>query len=49
MTTDEKLENLEKRVAWNRKHLRIVFIIALIALLMISGHFVLHALGKLPH
>lgn len=47
--TDQKLMELEKQIKWNKKHLRIVFLISSLALLMISGHFVLHYTGNLPH
>lgn len=46
---EEKLIELEKKIKWNKRHLRIVFIISTLALLMIVGHFILHATGKLPH
>ena len=46
---DDRINKLEQQVKWNRKHLRIVFIISSIAFLMIAGHFVLHATGRLPH
>ncbi|MCI5055266.1 MAG: hypothetical protein MRY83_04105 [Flavobacteriales bacterium] len=46
---EQKLNELESRIKWNKKHLRIVFIISVIALLAIAGHFYLHATGKLPH
>lgn len=42
-------KSLDERVSWNRKHLRIVFIISVINFLALAGHFYLHATGKLPH
>ena len=44
---EERLIELEKKIKWNKRHLRIVFIISSIALLMITGHFILHGLGRL--
>ncbi len=49
MNQEEKIKELDERAAWNKKHLRIVFIMSSISLLMIVGHFILHATGKLPH
>lgn len=46
---EEQMNTLEKQVKWNKRHLRIVFIISSIALLMIVGHFILHFTGRLPH
>ena len=46
---EERINQLEKKIKWNRKHLRIVFIISTTALVMIVGHFILHATGRLPH
>ena len=44
---EEKFKELEQKVKWNKKHLRIVFIMSTVSLLMITGHFILHGLGKL--
>ncbi len=49
MNSEEKFNELEKRVTWNKKHLRIVFILTVINILALAGHFYLHASGKLPH
>ncbi len=49
MDQNQKNQELEKKVNWNKRHLRITFIIAVISFLMISGHFYLHFTGKLPH
>jgi len=46
---NEELKDLDKRVSWNKKHLRIVFILSVVNLLMLIGHFILHAMGRLPH
>ena len=49
MNTEEKLKELDARVSWNRKHLRIVFILATVTFLALAGHFYLHFTGQLPH
>lgn len=47
MESQNQLNELEKKVQWNKRHLRIVFVIASVTFLMLAGHFVLHGLGKL--
>ena len=49
MNEETKVQELEKNVKRLRKHLRIAFVISSIALLMIVGHFILHATGNIPH
>ncbi len=49
MNQEEKIQDLEKKVKWLKKHLRITFILSVITFLMLAGHFILHATGKLPH
>ena len=49
MVTEEQLSALEAKVKWNKKHLRIVFILSVFTFLALAGHFVLHFTGKLPH
>ena len=46
---EERIDELEKKVLWNKRHLRIVFFISIAALLLILGHFALHASGTTPH
>ncbi|MCJ8292323.1 MAG: hypothetical protein HRT58_20995 [Crocinitomicaceae bacterium] len=46
MNQEQKIEELEKQIKWNKKHLRIVFLMSTVALLMLVGHFILHATGK---
>lgn len=46
MNTEQQIKELEAQVKWNRKHLRIVFIISVLTSAALIGHFVLHATGK---
>lgn len=46
MKTNEKNQELEAKVNWNKRHLRIVFIISTMTFLMLIGHFFLHATGR---
>ena len=46
METKQKLREMEASVKWNKRHLRIVFILAALTFLMLLGHFVLHATGR---
>ena len=47
MTTEQRLEALENRTEQLRKRIRLVLVVAIVPLLMIVGHFTLHALGRL--
>ena len=47
MTTEQRLEALENRTEQLRKRIRLVLVAAIVPLLMIVGHFTLHALGRL--
>ena len=47
MTTEQCLEALENRTEQLRKRIRLVLVAAIVPLLMIVGHFTLHALGRL--
>jgi hypothetical protein len=49
MNQEEQFKALEEKTRWLRKHLRITFILSVLGFLMILGHFILHATGKLPH
>ena len=49
MNNEEKLKDLEARISWNKRHLRIVFILSSITFLALAGHFYLHFTGQLPH
>ncbi len=49
MNQEEQIQNLDKRVKWVKKHLTITFLLSVITFLMLVGHFILHATGKLPH
>lgn len=42
-------QDLDKRISWNKRHLRIVFIISVINFAALAGHFYLHYTGNLPH
>ncbi len=46
MTTNENNHELEARIKWNKRHLRIVFLISTITFFMLIGHFYLHATGR---
>ena len=47
MTTEERLEALESKIVQLTKRIRVVLVVAVVPLLMIIGHFTLHALGRL--
>ena len=47
MTTEERLEALENQPARLTKRIRVVLVVAIVPLLMVIGHFTLHALGCL--
>ena len=47
MTTEQRLEALENRTEQLRKRIRLVLVVAIVPLLMIVGHFALHALGRI--
>ena len=47
MTVEDRLEVLENQTARLTKRIRVVLVVAIVPLLMIIGHFTLHALGRL--
>ena len=47
MTTEERLEALENQINQHTKRIRVVLVVAVVPLLMVIGHFILHALGRL--
>ena len=47
MTTEQRLEALEYKTIQLTKRIRVVLVVAIAPLLMVIGHFTLHALGRL--
>ena len=43
---NKDISKLEEKIKWNKKHLRITFIISSLTLLALIGHFILHATGR---
>lgn len=47
MATEQRLEAQENQMVQLSKHIRVVLVVAVVSLLMVIGHFTLHAVGRL--